>query len=172
MKAFTIAILVAIVSIIILPPCACQTETLTSTLTTTAYATSTLVKTISASAPPTTPKLSSAAVALSITTPAEYAAYSIPVYLTRKQTLHLNWKSDGGGFQMKVTTPGGYVVSAGAQGVNSSDTTEQLGYLGGFDFCPGDRTGDNWVDGYYYFVPTIFKGSPPIKLTVTYWIEN
>jgi hypothetical protein len=140
--------------------------------TVTVSQTVTVVRTATPTKPATTPKLSNVPVSLAVTPPNEYAAYSLPIYITTDKALHLSWKSDGGGFQMKVINPAGEITGTDMTGVSDQENENELDFLGGFVFSPADYTGPGWVNGFYYFVPQIRKGQGPVKITFSYWLES
>ena len=152
---------------VICSSCAKQApETVVVNQTVTIVRTATLTKAV------TTPKLSNVSINLSVTPPNEYAAYSLPIFLTTETMLHLSWKSDGGGFQMKVINSFGEVAGTDMAGVSDTDNDNQLEYIGGFTFSPADFNDPKWSTGFYYFVPQIKKGQGPVKITLSYWTEN
>jgi hypothetical protein len=127
------------------------------------------------SLPTTTPKLMTVAINLTIATGNDYAGYTLPIYLRKAQTLHLNWKAEGSPFQMVATTPSGKVVSVRESGLDTAGQPAALPRVGEIRFFPADPafSGFDWgTDGYYTFVPSIGKGSLPTKITVNYWIQG
>jgi hypothetical protein len=125
--------------------------------------------------PTATPKLITVAINLVIATGNDYAGYTLPIYLRKAQTLHLNWKAEGSPFQMVATTPSGKVVSVGEGGMDTAGEPAALPRVGEIRFFPLDPafSGFDWgTDGYYTFVPSIGKGSLPTKITVNYWIQG
>jgi hypothetical protein len=132
----------------------------------------TVVRTATPTKPVATPKLINVPVNLALGPTSEYAAFSIPIFLTTDQTLHLSWKSDGGSFQMKVINPLGEIAGVDMMGLSEADSDAELDYIGGFTFSPAEYEGPGWSNGFYYFVPKITKGQGPVKLTVSYWTEG
>jgi hypothetical protein len=125
--------------------------------------------------PTATPKLVTVAINLVIATGNDYAGYTLPIYLRKAQTLHLNWKAEGSPFQMLATTPSGKVVSVSEKGMDTTNQPASLPRVGEIRFYPSDPvfSGFDWgTDGYYTFVPSIAKGSLPTKITVNYWIQG
>ncbi len=145
----------------------------------TAVITSALPTTTAPPAPPvvipaTTPKLVTVNITLTVAPGNDYAAYTMPIYLRRTQTLHLNWKAEGSPFQMVATTPSGKVVSVSESGMNTANQPTDLPRVGEIKFYPNDPALNfDWgTDGYFTFVPSIGKGSVTTKITVNYWIQG
>ena len=129
----------------------------------------------SSKAPTVTPKLNTVNISLKVVPPADYAAQSVPIYLHQGSVLHMNWRVEGGPFQIALTTPAGKTICVGIEGVvTSEEEAPALERMGEFRFSPGDKAyqGYDWGgDGYFHFVPNIDKDSPAVKITLSYWLE-
>lgn len=163
-----VLLLTALVSLMALLSCKAKTITVVQTVTATETASGTTA------ASTATPKLFTTSISLTIVAPAQYASAAVPIYITKNQTIHLNWSVVGGPILMSFTGPSGKVGSVSNSGITTASPTV-LGFVGEVDFCPSDGATEgntDWGgDGYYYFIPNIIAGDIGTKITINYWIE-
>lgn len=123
----------------------------------------------------TTPTLTQTAFPLLITAPQTYAEYTLPIYLSADDTIHLVWAVSGVGehIRMSINTPDGKYVGIKAAGgfvaLSNDAPCDQLNRSGSIVLKPADQ---KWVDGYYVFHPYISDKDPTVNVKILYWIEH
>ena len=123
----------------------------------------------------TTPTLIQSTFPLQITTPQTYAEYTLPIYLSANDTIHLVWNVSGVGehIRMSINTPDGKYVGEKATGgfvaLTGDTPCDQLNRSGSIVLTPSDQ---KWPDGYYVFHPYILDKDPTVNVKILYWIEH
>jgi|WetSurMetagenome_2_1015567.scaffolds.fasta_scaffold00944_20 hypothetical protein len=122
----------------------------------------------------TKPALNQTSFTLSLEKPQTYTEYTLPIYLTAQNTLHLAWSITGEGeyFRLAFTTPDGKIIAAKADGsiadLPPNGTCEKLPRDGSLILT---MSKNNWDDGYYIFRPNIVATDKSISVKVFYWID-
>ena len=134
-----------------------------------------VITTATKTTPTTTPALAQTSFSLALVSPQTSAGYTLPIYLSANNTLHLVWTVSGVGenMRMKINTPDGKIVEVEPDGsfvtISSDDPCDQLNSSGSIILKPATQ---KLAGGYYVFYPYICDGDQSVNVKIMYWIEQ
>ncbi len=155
-------------------PAAAATSSTSDSRTTSTGATPKPAASSSLKTKKTVPALTTIKFTLSLKPEQSYTEYTVPIYLTAEQVLHLEWlpESGTGTMRMAITTPNGKYL-----GVTTDCKLAELPE--GSILCSKLNKVDNlifkaelWGDGYYIFHPNLQSGDSDVSMKLLYWVEG